>query len=144
MQDDCSAGLQWTHENRAALGISKIIIAGESGGGNLSIATTMKAVKDGKKEQVQGTYAMCPYIAGPAAYENPQSFPELRSLIENNHIFLDVEMMAPMAYICECWRVLPLFCGSFLVSKLCKLACLCGSALSGPSELPTRAVRHQG
>ena len=56
VQDDCSAGLQWAFDNKAALNASKIIVGGESGGGNLAIATTMKAVKDGKKEQVRSKH----------------------------------------------------------------------------------------
>lgn len=57
--DDCTAGLKWVQENKETLNISKVIVAGESGGGNLAIATTMS-----NKSLVDGTYAMCPYIAG--------------------------------------------------------------------------------
>ena len=57
--DDCTAGLKWVQENKETLNISKVIAAGESGGGNLAIATTMS-----NKSLVDGVYAMCPYIAG--------------------------------------------------------------------------------
>jgi len=56
-------------ENRERLGISSIVISGESGGGNLAIATTLKAKKEGWLAQINGVYACCPYISG--AYFNP-------------------------------------------------------------------------
>ena len=48
------------------LGIDKdkIIIAGESGGGNLTLATGMKLLRDGDIGLIKGLYALCPYIAG--------------------------------------------------------------------------------
>ena len=41
--NDCFAGLEWVHRNRTRLNISKVIISGPSGGGNLCLATAMKA-----------------------------------------------------------------------------------------------------
>ena len=61
--NDCMSGLQWTFDNKASLGISKIVVSGESGGGNLTLAASMKAKRDGKLEQIDGAYAMCPYIS---------------------------------------------------------------------------------
>ena len=37
--NDCMSGLQWTFDHEATLKISKIIVSGESGGGNLTLAT---------------------------------------------------------------------------------------------------------
>jgi acetyl esterase/lipase len=64
--NDCVSGLRWTHKNAAALNIDpkRIVVAGESGGGNLSIATVMKLKRDGDLDLVKGLYALCPYIAG--------------------------------------------------------------------------------
>ena len=47
--NDCVSGLKWTHANAAALGIDpgRIVVAGESGGGNLTLATGMKLLRDG-------------------------------------------------------------------------------------------------
>lgn len=42
--DDCVAAVRWTHANRANLNLSAIVISGESGGGNLSLATAIKSV----------------------------------------------------------------------------------------------------
>merc|ERR1712166_534305 len=67
--NDCYSGLEWTYANKDALNTNgKIIIAGESGGGNLCIATTLKAKKEGKLEMVDGVFAMCPYLCGPTFY----------------------------------------------------------------------------
>jgi len=84
--NDCVAGLKWAHANAQALNIDadKIIVAGESGGGNLTLATGLKLLRDGDIALIKGLYALCPYIAGqwPRA-ENPSS-------VENNGILLDL------------------------------------------------------
>jgi acetyl esterase/lipase len=87
------AALEWTFANKAKLGISKIICSGVSGGGNLSLATTMKAKKEGKVDMVQGVYAQCPYIAGPEHYEK-RSF---TSMVENDGYLLNIGMMSVFA-----------------------------------------------
>ena len=93
--NDCSSALQWVTDNKAKLGISKLIVSGESGGGNLTLATTLKAKRDGKLDQIAGVYAQCPYISN--AYASP--VPELPSLFENNGYFLECEQMAALARV---------------------------------------------
>lgn len=93
--NDCASAAQWAHANRANLGISSIIISGESGGGNLAIATTLKAKKEGWLEQIDGVYAMCPYISG--AYAEPPK--ELVSLQENNGYTLSCTQMATLVKV---------------------------------------------
>ena len=88
--NDCGSGVNWTYENRERLGISSIVISGESGGGNLAIATTLKAKQEGWLNQIDGVYACCPYISG--GYSSPP--PELTSLTENNGYQMDCNMMA--------------------------------------------------
>lgn len=90
--NDCTSALRWVHANKAALGVDKTVVSGESGGGNLTLSTTLKANKDGRIHLIDGVYAMCPYISG--AYDNPPI--ELPSLVENDGYFLSCEMMAPM------------------------------------------------
>ena len=74
--NDCVSGIKWVHENSDDLNINKeqIVIAGESGGGNLTLATGLKLNQDGDIGIVKGLYALCPYIAGywPLP-ENPSS-----------------------------------------------------------------------
>ena len=93
--NDCSSAAQWVDANREALNISSLVISGESGGGNLSIATTLKALKDGWVEKIDGVYAMCPYISG--SYANPPA--ELVSLEENDGYILNCSMMAALVRV---------------------------------------------
>ena len=64
--NDCVSGVRWLSENADKLGIDKdrIIVAGESGGGNLTIATGLKLKQDGDLGLISGLYPLCPYIAG--------------------------------------------------------------------------------
>lgn len=93
--NDCSSAAQWTYANRLALDISSLVISGESGGGNLSIATTLKALKEGWVDKIDGVYAMCPYISG--SYANPPG--KLVSLKENDGYMLNCAMMATMVRV---------------------------------------------
>jgi acetyl esterase len=84
--DDCVAGVRWTVTNAVELGIDpgRVIVAGESGGGNLTLATGMRLVRDGEMGLVRGLYALCPYIAGRWPQER---FP---SSVENEGILLNL------------------------------------------------------
>lgn len=84
--NDCVSGVMWLIDHAADLGIdpASVIIAGESGGGNLTLATGMALLRAGDIGLVKGLYALCPYIAG----EWPQErFP---SSIENEGILLSL------------------------------------------------------
>jgi acetyl esterase/lipase len=81
--NDCSSALQWMAANKAQLGISKLVVSGESGGGNLALATTLKAKRDGVLDRIDGVYAQCPYPSDrygaaqspfPSHYENEDYF----------------------------------------------------------------------
>jgi acetyl esterase/lipase len=84
--NDCVAGLKWLASQAESLGIdrSRIIIAGESGGGNLTLATAMRLKREGELGLIQGIYALCPYIAGI------WPLPENPSSTENNGLLLDL------------------------------------------------------
>ncbi len=84
--NDCVSGLKWVHANARKLNIdpSRVVIAGESGGGNLTLATGLKLKRDGDIGLVNGLYALCPYIAGHWPQER---YP---SSIENNGLLLDL------------------------------------------------------
>ena len=45
--NDCAAGVRWVASNRAELGVSHLIVAGESGGGNLTLTVGHKAKREG-------------------------------------------------------------------------------------------------
>jgi acetyl esterase/lipase len=84
--NDCVSGLKWLVSNAARLNVDpeRIVVAGESGGGNLTLATGLKLKRDGDLGLIKGLYALCPYIAG----EWPT--PECPSSVENNGILLDL------------------------------------------------------
>lgn len=93
--NDCVAGLKWVVENAAELQIDPdhVIVAGESGGGNLTLATGLKLKQENNLHLIRGLYALCPYIAG----EWPQD--TLPSSVENNGILLDLhDNRGRMAY----------------------------------------------
>ena len=93
--NDCVSGVRWLHANAEELGIDadRIIVAGESGGGNLTIATGLKLKQDGDLDIVSGLYPLCPYIAG----QWPQD--HLPSSTENNGILIGLHSnRGAMAY----------------------------------------------
>ena len=93
--NDCVSGLRWVHANSAALNIDpeRIVIAGDSGGGNLTLACGLKLKRDGDIGLIKGLYALCPYIAGQ------WPLPENPSSVENNGILMDTHNnRAAMAY----------------------------------------------
>ncbi len=84
--DDCLSGLEWVAANAEKMGVdgSRIVVAGDSGGGNLTLATGLRLKREGKLGLIKGLFSICPYIAG--------SWPraELPSSMENNGILLDL------------------------------------------------------
>ena len=93
--NDCATGTRWAYGNRAALGISHLVVSGESGGGNLCLAVALKAKQEGWIDEIAGVYSCCPYIAGtfdPAP-------PELVSWRENGGYQLEPAMCQALAKI---------------------------------------------
>ena len=93
--NDCVSGLKWGLDEAPSLGIDPagVIVAGESGGGNLTLATGLKLLKSGEIDRIKGLYALCPYIAGEWPHEGSASS------IDNNRILLDLHSNAgAMAY----------------------------------------------
>ena len=82
--DDCVSGLRWVVAHADDLGIdaARIVIAGESGGGNLTLASGLRLKRDGDLGLIKGLYALCPYIAGQ------WPTPECPSSVENEGILL--------------------------------------------------------
>jgi len=91
--DDCSTALDWVHEHRDALGISRIVLQGESGGANLVLATTLRAKREGRLDRIDGVYAMVPYISGGYGWDRARKLRELPSMVENDGHYLDCSMM---------------------------------------------------
>jgi acetyl esterase/lipase len=93
--NDCASAVRWVHAQRDALGVQSITVSGESGGGNLCLATALKANQEGWIGEIDGVFAMCPYIFGD--YADPP--PHLLSLKENNGYMLDRDMMGALAKV---------------------------------------------
>jgi acetyl esterase len=84
--NDCASGLAWVHEHASELGIdtNRVVVAGESGGGNLTLALGLRLNREGRLALVKGLYALAPYIAGHWPQER---YP---SSVDNNGIFINV------------------------------------------------------
>eukprot|EP00927_Polykrikos_kofoidii_P050274 TRINITY_DN44192_c0_g1_i1.p1 TRINITY_DN44192_c0_g1~~TRINITY_DN44192_c0_g1_i1.p1 ORF type:complete len:397 (+),score=57.18 TRINITY_DN44192_c0_g1_i1:36-1226(+) len=83
---DCMSGLAWMHSNREKLGISKLVLTGESGGGNLCSSMAIRAKREGRLSEFDGVFAMCPFIAGPEVWKEQS----LSSLKECDKYFIDM------------------------------------------------------
>lgn len=93
--NDCVSGVRWLHNHAQGLGIDpeRIVLAGESGGGNLTLATALKLKREGDLGIIRAIYAMCPYLKGEWNGE------EGSSVLENLGIMMDARSnFGVMAY----------------------------------------------
>lgn len=98
--NDCVVAMNWIKNNRPRLGVNKIIIQGESGGGNLAIATTMKLLRDGHRDIIDGLYAISPFVSG--AYQRSEEWKvnhKLASLVECDGYLLNSTSMSIFAKV---------------------------------------------
>ncbi len=88
--NDCAAGVRWAAANRAELGITRLIVSGESGGGNLTLTVAHKAKREGWLHEIAGFYALCPYISNRWL----EVCEDLPSLTENDEYFVRCKQLA--------------------------------------------------
>lgn len=93
--NDCCSALYWMADNATDLNISGVIVSGESGGGNFSLATCLKANLDKRVDTISGVYAQCPMISNK--YQNKDS--ALPSLFENDDFGLNCAMMGALSKV---------------------------------------------
>jgi acetyl esterase len=93
--NDCAASVRSAYANRAELGISHLIVAGESGGGNLTLTVSHKAKREGWLQEIAGFYAMCPYISNRWL----EDCEDLPSLTENDEYFISCQGLALLGSI---------------------------------------------
>jgi acetyl esterase len=91
--NDCASAVRWISSHRDELGVGQLVLQGESGGGNLVLATTLRAKQDGWLDDIDGVYAMVPYISGGYAWDQARKLRELPSLVENDGYFIECQMM---------------------------------------------------
>ena len=93
--NDCAAAVRWAAGNLEDLGASHVVVSGESGGGNLTLALAHKAKREDWLHEIDGLYAQCPYISG--AWTHPPE--ELASLRENDEYFTSCARFQVMAEV---------------------------------------------
>ncbi|WP_020415681.1 alpha/beta hydrolase fold domain-containing protein [Amycolatopsis sp. ATCC 39116] len=90
---DCVAAVRWLDEHRDDLGVSGIILQGESGGANLALAVALTANREGWSDKIAGVYALVPYISGAYGWPLERKLRELPSLVENDGYFVNCAEM---------------------------------------------------
>ncbi|HWN27681.1 MAG TPA: alpha/beta hydrolase fold domain-containing protein [Actinomycetospora sp.] len=91
--DDCAAALRWLDDQRGELGLTRIVLQGESGGANLVLATTLRAKRSGDLDAIDGVHVSVPYISGGYAWDDARKLRELPSMIENDGYFINCALM---------------------------------------------------
>jgi acetyl esterase/lipase len=94
---DCAEVLAWAHARRATLGLSSLIVAGQSGGANLALATTLRAKRAGRVGLIDGVYALAPCISGAYGWSDAHKFAHLPSLLENDGYVVNSALCAVIA-----------------------------------------------
>jgi acetyl esterase len=91
--NDVASALSWVHHHRMELGISSVIVQGESGGGNLAVASALKANAEGRGQEIDGVYAMAPFISGAYHWSEDEKLAHYPSLIEYDGYFLPAALI---------------------------------------------------
>jgi acetyl esterase len=91
--DDCAAAVRWLDDQRGELGLTRIVLQGESGGANLVLATTLRAKRSGDLDAIDGVHVSVPYISGGYAWDDARKLRELPSMIENDGYFINCALM---------------------------------------------------
>lgn len=91
--EDCAAALRWLDDQRGELGLTRLVLQGESGGANLVLATTLRARRSGDLDAIDGVYASVPYVSGGYAWDDARKLRELPSMIENDGYFINCALM---------------------------------------------------
>jgi acetyl esterase len=90
--NDCAAAIRWVAAHRGDLGVTHLIVSGESGGGNLTLTVAHKAKREGWIHEIAGFYAQCPYISNRWL----ERCDDLPSLQECDGYFMDCQGLAVM------------------------------------------------
>lgn len=94
---DCVAAVKWVDAHRSDMNISKIVLQGESGGGNLACATALRAKREGWVDKIAGVYAYVPYVSGQYGLSKQEKLKQFPSMVENDNYIINCASMASMA-----------------------------------------------
>ena len=92
---DCVSASYWVSDNLLEINGSGIVVSGESGGGNLALASCLKAKQDKRVGAIDGVYAQSPMISNRYLDKDPS----LISLFENDGFGLDCQMMGTLSRV---------------------------------------------
>jgi acetyl esterase/lipase len=82
---DCAMAVRWAGTNLDELGGTHVVVSGDSGGGNLSLAVAIKARREGWLDHIAGVYGQCPWVISGAYQDPPEELPSLREF--DGHFF---------------------------------------------------------
>lgn len=88
--NDCAAAVRWVFAKRAELGVSHVVVSGESGGGNLTLTIAHKAKREGWLNEIAGLYAQCPMVSN-RWLEDADDLPSLK---ENDGYLVSCKVLA--------------------------------------------------
>ena len=91
--DDCADAVRWAIAEQEALDVAGVLVNGESGGGNLTLAVSHRARREGWLDQIAGFYAQCPFIHGGWA----RGRDELPSMAENDNYLVGNVLFSVLA-----------------------------------------------
>jgi len=96
--NDCAAAAQYIAAHKSDFRISKLTLQGESGGGNLALATALKANKEGWIHSIAGVFGYVPYISYAWGWPEDRLRKELPSCVENNGHMIGIKTSELMGH----------------------------------------------
>ncbi|KAE8421065.1 Alpha/Beta hydrolase protein [Aspergillus pseudocaelatus] len=87
--NDCAEGVKYIASHKDELGVSSIILEGESGGANLCLATALKANQEGWVKDISGVYAYSPNVCNVYGWSAERIASEFPSRLANDGYMLD-------------------------------------------------------
>lgn len=94
--NDCAAAVTYIAAHKSELGIRRIVVQGESGGGNLSLVTALKANREGWIDSIDGVYACCPGVSAAYGWTDEEKLKKYPSLVECDGYLLNLSAMTEL------------------------------------------------
>jgi acetyl esterase/lipase len=99
--NDCYDALMWVHQNCTVLGVSHLIVGGDSGGGNLALAVALKAKREETIAMIRGVVSFIPAILGEYGGTVAERRERMQSMAENDGYLLESTALDIMAAIID-------------------------------------------